>query len=99
MARRALAVAKRSGAYSRLAPWVRERYPRLWARSKQWLVTGDSATATRSAATRDPQRAPLGASVPHDAEPPLDSFADAGSVSVDELASLLEREITRQRGR
>jgi len=99
MARRALALAKRSGAYSRLAPLVRERYPRLWARSKQWLVAGDSAVAVRSTVGHDPQRATLGASMPHDAEPPLDSLAEAGSVSVDELASLLEREITRQRER
>ena len=99
--RGAVGVAKRTGVYARVAPWVRERYPGAWARAKRSLLTGALARgSTRAAAPRDGSRhAPVGNTIPHDAEPSaeLGAIAARGTIDVRQLQSLLEQEIARQR--
>jgi FkbM family methyltransferase len=98
--RRAADVAKRSGAYARMAPWVRERYPALWSRAKSLLLNSSLSHAGDVARRHDgPRRAPVGSSIPHsaDAASGFDAIAEKGSVSVRELVALLEQEIIRQR--
>ncbi len=99
--RGAVGVAKRTGVYARVAPWVRERYPGVWARAKRRLLAGALAPGSaRAGAPRDGSRqAPVGNAIPHDAEPAaeLGAIAVRGTVDVPTLQRLLEQEVERQR--
>jgi FkbM family methyltransferase len=98
LARRLVDLAKRSGIYSRVAPWMRERYPGHWSRAKRWLLEG--APSRIESSTDDSTgagRALLGTSIPHSADAIYRAVADSNSLSVDALSALLEQEIARQR--
>jgi FkbM family methyltransferase len=95
--------ARRSRVYARVAPWVRERYPGLWARAKRSLLAGTMMRPSdRITSVRDGERrAPVGTAIPHDAdlEHGLRAIAQAGTIDRQQLQDLLEREIMRQRKR
>ena len=94
-------VARRSGVYARVAPWVRERYPGVWARAKRSLLAGSASPGVSQfgSAHVGARRAPLGNAIPHDADLTggLDAVAESGTIDVQQLQSLLEHEIERQR--
>jgi len=98
--RRAFARAKRTGVYARLAPWMRERYPKLWSRAKRMLL--ERAPRVRAKASRgdESHEAPIRNYVPHNsADATLDEIAARGSISAQQVRSLLEIEISRLRKR
>jgi FkbM family methyltransferase len=96
---RALGVAKQSSAYAHFAPWIRERYPGLWLRAKRILFDASPPQVMDAGVRRGPRRANVGTSIPLavDGQSGFDALAEVGSVSAQELAALLEREIIRQR--
>jgi FkbM family methyltransferase len=99
MLRDVVHVAKGSAAYTRVAPWVRERYPRLWSHAKQVLLDSAAPAADSASDRTGPVRASVGTSIPHNtgAQSGYDALAESGLVSAQELAALLEQEIIRQR--
>jgi FkbM family methyltransferase len=95
MVERLLRVAKRTGAYQRLAPWLRERYPEAWARAKSALLRSpprvrELAPATGAVATRG--------LIAHDTEDDegFDALAAKGSASARDITALIERQRERQ---
>src|SRR6266567_4904728 len=93
--RRAVVLAKRTGLYARVTPWVRERYPGLWLRAKRVLLDTspragilDAKTSVASASARDAKmdRRATGGS---DA---AGTRRRARSMSVEELQVRLEEE-------
>jgi hypothetical protein len=98
MARRAVMLAKRSGAYAALAPWIRERFPGAWSRAKRALMQNAvSEPPAPRLAGPDAARAPLRTYVPHDcSDPELNALAATASISVAQLQALLERALRRR---
>jgi len=95
-----LALAKRSHLYGNVAPWMRERYPTLWLRVKRLLL--DLEPPIRAVNQENlgdqPDRAPIRNYVPHNSgDARLDAIAGRGSITVEEIQSLLEIEISRPR--
>jgi FkbM family methyltransferase len=98
IAQGALALATRTAAYKRLAPWLRERHPAVWARAKRALlsapVVGSNDNPLATAANL-----PTRGLIAHDTDDAegFDALAARGSVSARELASLIEHQLARQR--
>jgi FkbM family methyltransferase len=97
--RRVVSVAKRSGTYAQVAPWVRERFPGLWSRAKRMLLDDAPASAGSPQAVHDrSMRAPVRNYIPHSStDRGLDAIGEIGSVSVSELQILLDRAVRRLR--
>jgi FkbM family methyltransferase len=86
--RAAVSVARRSGLYSKLAPWLRSRYPRLWRRAKRVAIAAPAA-ASRASANRRVASFAADRWVPR-------TTRDTTIIGVPEIERLLEVEI-RQR--
>ncbi|MEO8740567.1 MAG: FkbM family methyltransferase [Casimicrobiaceae bacterium] len=99
LAQGVLLLAKRSGAYQHLAPWLRERYPGMWARAKRALLSGRGAAPADRTVGTEGSVATRGL-IAHDTDAAegFDAIAARGSVDARELASLIERRLDRRRG-
>ena len=84
-----VSVARRSGLYSKIAPWLRSRYPRLWQRAKR------VATAAPVRASRDSNRHYVALFATRRWVPR--TTRDATIIGVTEIERLLEVEIRQRR--
>jgi hypothetical protein len=97
LVRIAVRIAKRSGTYALVAPWMRERHPWLWFRVKGILLDNPArpvpqvgiGAGSNQADTAAPLTTLFGAS--------LDGTNSPHPISVEELRSLIEQEVIRQR--
>ena len=87
--RAAVSVARRSGLYSKIAPWLRSRYPRLWRRAKRVAIAAP-AGAPRVSANRHLASFAADRWVPR-------TTRDTTIIGVPEIERLLEVEIRRRR--
>jgi FkbM family methyltransferase len=87
--RAVVSVARRSGSYSKIAPWLRSRYPRLWQRAKR------VAMAAPAGASRDSNRHYVALFATHRWVPR--TTRDATIIGVAEIERLLEVEIQQRR--
>ena len=84
-----VSVARRSGLYSKIAPWLRSRYPRLWKRAKRVAI------AAPAGASRDSSRHYVALFATRRWVPR--TTRDATIVGVAEIERLLEVEIQQRR--
>ena len=84
-----VSVARRSGLYSKIAPWLRSRYPRLWQRAKRVAI------AAPAGASRDSNRHYVALFATRRWVPR--TTRDASIVGVAEIERLLEVEIQQRR--
>jgi len=87
--RATVSVARRSGLYSKIAPWLRSRYPRLWQRAKRVAI------AAPAGASRDSNRHYVALFATHRWVPR--TTRDATIIGVAEIERLLEVEIRQRR--
>ena len=84
-----VSVARRSGLYSKIAPWLRSRYPRLWQRAKRVAIAAP-AGASRASANRHVASFATDRWVPR-------TTRDTTIIGVTEIERLLEVEIQQRR--
>ena len=84
-----ISVARRSGLYSKIAPWLRSRYPRLWQRAKRVAI------AAPAGASRDSNRHYVALFATRRWVPR--TTRDATIIGVTEIERLLEVEIQQRR--
>ncbi len=84
-----VSVARRSGLYSKIAPWLRSRYPRLWQRAKRVAI------AAPAGALRDSNRNYVALFATRRWVPR--TTRDATIIGVTEIERLLEVEIQQRR--
>jgi FkbM family methyltransferase len=84
-----VSVARRSGLYSKIAPWLRSRYPRLWQRAKRVAIASPAKTS------RDSNRHYVALFATRHWVPR--TTRDATIIGVTEIERLLEVEIRQRR--
>ena len=84
-----VSVARRSGLYSKIAPWLRSRYPRLWQRAKRMAIAAPAGTS------RDSNRHYVALFATRRWVPR--TTRDATIIGVTEIERLLEVEIRQRR--